>query len=57
MKKQKKLGRKLVLNKETVSLLDAGESKEAIGGRTATPSVCVTYCGFTVCGIYCTFVC
>ena len=53
MKNQKRFGRQLVLNKETISKLEQEDTAKVYGGRTATPSVCNTYCGQTACGWPC----
>ncbi len=59
MKKRKKFGRKLRLNKETISKLSSDHTKEVVGGRPTGPITCTwapgcatggeTYCEITVC--------
>jgi len=54
MKKQKKFGRKLQLNKETISKLSADHTRELVGGATVwcsydCPSLKATKCDLTEC--------
>ena len=52
MKNEKKFGRKLKLNKETIGRLDQNDAMNVAGGRTATCNTKFDTCD-TDCGLPC----